>query len=704
MTGRWERFYNRIERSPAMQAIRDGMLMAVPAIMIGSIALVLLSLPVAGYQSFLKGLLGGAVVKLLTVIQESTLGLISLILLLTISFSYERQRTQSPGLAPIVSLCAYIAFVHDGALSFDIFQSNWLFYALVTALLASWSFVALRSLFSAWRSYADGSDALFNSVIAAVFPGAAVVAGFALLNALLSALLGGVSLQHFLGHALHAGFSRLGRAPLSGFLFILFLHGMWFFGIHGGNVLDSVAKDIFGSGLTINVQLLAQGLPPTEIFSKAFFDTFVLFGGCGALLCLVVALLIGERRRNLRSLTKVAAVPVLFNINELIMFGLPVVWNPLYFVPFLITPLALTLTSYLATLTGLVPPVAHAVEWTTPILLSGYVATGSLAGSALQLFNLALGALIYLPFVRLDQRRHRRAMEQQLGALTQLVQDSEATGQPPRLLARQDRLGSLAKMLASELRHALHRGELALYYQPQMNDRGQIVGLEALLRWRRHGGAPLYPPLVIALAEESNQLRALGDFVAERALADLDRLQRACGRQFGLSLNLTARQLDDPHTTEHIGQLMERYQLAPLALGLELTEQAALSVSSGAMERLLALRQRGARIIMDDFGMGHSSMMHLQQESFDAVKLDGSLVRDLLVNERSSQIIASIVQLSQTLGFRVVAEYVETAPQRDRLLELGCRYYQGYLFSPALPPEALIPFIAEHETAHRGKG
>lgn len=97
------------------------------------------------------------------------------------------------------------------------------------------------------------------------------------------------------------------------------------------------------------------GQAPTEIATKTFFDTFVLFGGCGTLLCLVVAIFLCDRRKNVRGLSKMALVPVLFNINELMMFGVPIVLNPIYLVPFLCTPLVLTVISYLATLAGLVP-------------------------------------------------------------------------------------------------------------------------------------------------------------------------------------------------------------------------------------------------------------------------------------------------------------------------------------------------------------
>lgn len=139
--------------------------------------------------------------------------------------------------------------------------------------------------------------------------------------------------------------------------------------------------------------------------------------------------------------------------------------------------------------------------------------------------------------------------------------------------------------------------------------------------------------------------------------------------------------------------LLDRYSFGPWQLGLELTEQMALSSSQAMTDRLMALHEMGMPLIMDDFGMGHSSLMYLQNNQFDIVKLDGSLVKQLMSNKRSSDIISSIIYLSHSLKFEVLAEFVETAGQRDALLALGCRNYQGYLYSPAIPIDALRLFI-----------
>ena len=126
-----------------------------------------------------------------------------------------------------------------------------------------------------------------------------------------------------------------------------------------------------------------------------------------------------------------------------------------------------------------------------------------------------------------------------------------------------------------------------------------------------------------------------------------------------------------------------------------MTEQAALTGTPAMRERIEDLRALGVQLAVDDFGMGHSSLMYLQNHDFDIVKLDGALVRDLDSNTKSGDIISSIIYLSRSLGFQVIAEYVETESQRAALEALGCVQYQGYLYSPALPLDDFLPYVQQ---------
>ncbi len=690
LTPQAEQLCSRLDDNKMLRAVRSGLMLAVPAVAAGSAALFFLSIPVAAYQTFLSGFLGGSLHAFFTVVKSVTLDMISLIMLLTISFSFEQEyRLTCRGIAPFVSLSSYLAFSTAGGhpLSLELFQSIHLFNVLVVTLLSCYLYTRCARFFFR-RISGAGEGSSFSLILIATLPACIVVGLFTLLNVIMTNILGVKDFQSFLSQQLMTLFQNLGRNLFSGLLFMFLLHVMWFFGIHGANVLDEVARNVFSLGVDANQQLAVAGLAPTEIVSKTFFDTFVVFGGCGALLCLAAAILVADKRRTTRRLSKIALLPALLNMNEIILFGLPVVLNPIYLIPFLVTPLVLTVISFLSMQLGLVPMAVHPVEWTTPILLSGYAATGSVRGALLQLFNLLLGVAIYLPFVRFDQRYQDSVRHRQIDRLTRIVRESERTGTRPALLSRDDALGKLARQLAGELQQAVRAERVTLYYQPQADDTGRIRGAEALLRYHRDGDAPLYPPLVIALAEESGCMDALGDAILNQACRDLKEMEAVC--PLHLSFNVTAGQLAQERFVPFLLERIRVHGVRAQNLGVEVTEQTALSVTPVLLQRLAPLRQAGIQIILDDFGMGHSSMTYLQDSLFDMVKLDGSLIRDLPENERCADIISSILFLSRSLHFQVTAEYVETPEQRDRLKELGCRLYQGYLYSPAVPlPEFL---------------
>lgn len=683
----------------ALEAIRQGMVFAIPVFLLGSLALLLLNLPIDGYDEFIRRFLGGSVWGLLTCIHTATFEYMSLVLLLTISYHYG-QLLDCPHevLIPVAALGAFVAYA-GGDLEAGIFDSDWLFTAIVISLLSTWMFSRLTKVFTGRKLHTDGADARFNMVVSSLLPMTLVLVGFALARILLVAWIGTVNFQNMFAGFMNGIFQDMGRNVWSGLLYVLLLHVMWFFGIHGGNVMNYVGTNLFGAGGDINAALAAAGQAPTEIWTKTFFDNLVLMGGCGSLLCLAVAILLVGRRRNVRNLTKIAALPLAFNINELLMFGIPVVLNPVLLIPFLLTPLALTLISFGALAVGLVPLTTQAVTWTAPLFWSGYVATGSLAGSLLQLVNLAVGVAIYIPFVKWSQRRYMQSVEESIRRLTKTVQECEQQGIAPSLLALKGRVGSVAKMLATDLRYAMKNQELELYYQPQVRADGTVIGAEALLRWKHDIGGFLYPPLIIALAQEDNTLDELGVYILKRTCRDMQTIEQAVAAPLKISANLSVHQFSGGDLPRVVKKLLDEYQLDPSGLCLEVTEQAALTGTPAMRERIEALRALGVKLAVDDFGMGHSSLMYLQNHDFDIVKLDGALVRDLDSNAKSGDIISSIIYLSRSLGFQVIAEYVETESQRAALEALGCIQYQGYLYSPALPLDDFLPYVQRQMTA-----
>ncbi|HBG4932730.1 TPA: EAL domain-containing protein [Clostridioides difficile] len=691
-----KRNFENVEDNKILYSIKQGMILAIPAIMTGSTALVILNLPIKTYQEYLSGLFNGEVTNILNFINDSTLGIISLIILLTISYSYGKiYGSKYTVLVPIVAMCSFLVFSHGNELNsyIEIFKTKWLFTSIIVSMTSSVLFVKLTESFvTSVKFHTEGADADFNMVVSAIVPFIIVVFLFSIFRVIMISLIGSSNFQDIFYNLFSNVFNKMGTNLMSALLFIFLMHFMWFFGIHGSNVLDTVAKNLFENSMAININLVNNNQLPTEIFTKTFFDTMVLLGGCGSLLCLVIAIFLSEKRINVRKLAKIASIPALFNINEMLVFGIPIVFNYIMFVPFVITPIILTITSYVAMSTGIVPCTVSAVEWTSPIFLSGYMSTGSIRGSLLQVFNLCVGVMIYIPFIKMSQNRYTYMFKNNIENLTNLLKRYELTGEQPNLLNHNGKIGSISKMLASDLKFAMKRGEIELFYQPQVNYNGNVVGAEGLLRWKHSIGGFIYPPLVIILAKEEGFLDELGEYIINKACIDLKKSEKLLRNPVKFSVNISPDQLDDPKLPEQIKNIISSNDINPNMLGIEITEQIALSGSQIIIERINAIHNLGIKLIMDDFGMGHSSLIYLQNNNFDIVKLDGSLVKEILTNKRSGEIIMTIVNLSKNLDFDIVVEYVENIDQRDKLYGLGCEIYQGYYYSKAIPFEEFVEY------------
>lgn len=197
-----------------------------------------------------------------------------------------------------------------------------------------------------------------------------------------------------------------GFQTIFGVLTYVFLSNLlWAFGLHGTFILGSVGEPILLTSLQQNMDALKNGVALPNIVTKPFLDAFAWCGGGGMILCLIFAVLIASKRDDYRTIAKVGLVPSFFNVSEPIMFGMPVIFNPILGVPLIITPMVTTTIAYFATAAGLVARTSVLTPWTTPAIISGYLATnGDWRASILQIVLIVLGTLIYLPFVRFANR------------------------------------------------------------------------------------------------------------------------------------------------------------------------------------------------------------------------------------------------------------------------------------------------------------
>uniref|UniRef100_A0A653E3U6 cyclic-guanylate-specific phosphodiesterase n=1 Tax=Pseudomonas marincola TaxID=437900 RepID=A0A653E3U6_9PSED len=239
--------------------------------------------------------------------------------------------------------------------------------------------------------------------------------------------------------------------------------------------------------------------------------------------------------------------------------------------------------------------------------------------------------------------------------------------------------------LETDLRQALERNELVLHYQPKLDLASQsIIGAEALVRWNHPEYGTMLPDRFIPLAEDTGLILPLGEWVLNEACRQLHEWRQTHAEFGPLSVNLSSLQLHQPHLTETISTLLERYQLPANLLQLEITETFIMNRTEGALRALHKLKKLGLQLAIDDFGTGYSSLSYLKQLPLDVLKIDKSFVSGLPADLSDAAISRAIITLGRNLNLTVVAEGVETEAQVQFLTSEGCEQIQGYIVSPAL--------------------
>lgn len=253
--------------------------------------------------------------------------------------------------------------------------------------------------------------------------------------------------------------------------------------------------------------------------------------------------------------------------------------------------------------------------------------------------------------------------------------------------------------LMGDLRQAMANNEFRLEYQPQFLANGELVGLEALLRWDHPKRGVVGPSKFIPMAEETGLVVPIGKWVLNQACEQLAAWRSSGYRHLRMSVNVSTLQFEREDWIETISEALKKYDLPPSSLELELTESVVMKNCESASERLGQLRALGISSAIDDFGTGYSSLKYLQTLPIDTLKIDQSFVRNLdpLSTSESGNgaIIRAIVTLAQQLGLRVVAEGVETKEEFELLRRLGCDLVQGYLFAKPMTAEVCDRFLSK---------
>jgi diguanylate cyclase (GGDEF)-like protein/PAS domain S-box-containing protein len=252
---------------------------------------------------------------------------------------------------------------------------------------------------------------------------------------------------------------------------------------------------------------------------------------------------------------------------------------------------------------------------------------------------------------------------------------------------------SRAELLA-DLKKAMQNHDFQLHYQPQVDSGGRVTGAEALLRWPHAQRGMVPPNEFIPLAESAGLIIDLGLWVLQTACVQIAAWAHQPEMEgLNFAVNVSLRQFLDSHFVQLVEKVLRETGANPHRLKLEITESFMMEKGVETIAKMTTLRGRGVGFSMDDFGTGYSSLSQLKSLPLDQLKIDQSFVRDVLNGVRDASIVRTIITLGRSLNLSVIAEGVETEDQREFLERQGCYAYQGYLFSPALPPSGFEDFV-----------
>lgn len=584
----------------AAHTIKAGLAMVIPILFIGSFTVLLNGFPIQAYQDFMDSYMGGALRSIIISIQYTTVGILAIYITVAINISYMNQTDEGKGIvlrfgSLLGCLTGFFIIVgfFAGEPDFSLLSGQGVFSAMLAGIAGSVLFQRFEKIFVTKKMvFADGADSEFSAAIQVILPFLGVTLVFAAANYLITICFQVQSIQHLFMNAMDALFAKMQRSYLSGLLFTTLTSIMWWFGIHGNNVLNQVAEDMFTT------------IIPGEIVSKSFIDTFVNMGGTGCTIGLLIAMMIFGRRRSTRRLSGMAFLPGFFNIGEMLVFGLPVIYNPLMVIPFIFAPVLCFTNAYLLTLAGILPQVTNSVVWTTPALMSGYIATGSVTGIIVQLMNILISVACYAPFVIKYEKISLHDFSSEMEELIRIIKKSEESGEKVILMECGGNIGRLAKLLAIDLEASLDSASpddyadndespLVMEYQQQYDSGRQCIGARAYLQWHHIRYGNIYQPLVFRLAGESGELYKLETYMLEKCVSDSEKFRRRYGKLYKMNVNVTLSTISDKRFTDFLKTIVQRYKLKSGNICIEVREENDSVMTEENYEMIKKIRMLG---------------------------------------------------------------------------------------------------------------
>lgn len=373
-------------------AIRDGVVFTIPLTLVGSAFLIIAFPPIPALAKMAEPLIGNILIPM-----AGTFNIIGLLGSFLIAYALANSYKVDPIAGGILGLSSFcIAIPWKDGLPGAWIGARGFFVAMIVSLIAAEIHRTMVQK-NIVIKMPDGVPPTVARSFAALIPAAVVITLVWIVA--LAAQAGGSTIPGIIDKIITAPLLGLGGTLPATMLAIFAAQLLWCFGIHGMALVGGIIGPVWFTFTTANAEAKAAGLPLPSIFTQQFIDVFVLIGGSGTTLALALILFAFVKSEQLKAVGRTAIWPGLFNINEPITFGLPIVMNPIMMIPFILAPMSAIIITYLAMSAGIVEKTFTAIPWTSPVLFSGFLATGDFKASILQIVNFAVAGAIYYPFI-----------------------------------------------------------------------------------------------------------------------------------------------------------------------------------------------------------------------------------------------------------------------------------------------------------------
>ena len=404
----------KIGKNKYLIAIRDGFLLSMPLLIVGSFFLLVANFPIPGWTDFWARFFGDNWASYFSKPTDATFSIMAVLAVIGIGYSFAEQMNVDKLFGAAIALVSWFLIMPyeilvDGGSSVTGIPLNWvgskgIFVGIIVAFLSVHIYAWVNK--KGWViKMPDGVPPTVSMSFSALIPAGVSILVFFIMN-IVFAMTPYKNAFNFIFTILQTPLLRLGNTLPAMVIAYIFLHLFWFFGVNGGSVVGAVFNPILQTLSADNLAAFQAGQALPNIISQQFQDLFATFGGCGSTLSLLIAMLLFCHSKRIKELGKLALIPGVFGINEPIVFGLPIVLNPMILIPFMLVPTINIVISYFCMSIGLVPLCTGvAIPWTMPVVLSGFLATGW-QGAVLQLLLLILGVFIYMPFIKMMDKQY----------------------------------------------------------------------------------------------------------------------------------------------------------------------------------------------------------------------------------------------------------------------------------------------------------